>query len=117
MGIAHHGNYLTWFEIGRTDLCREVGWSYRDIEASGFLLVVAEVTCRYLLPYRYDDEVVIATTVGEASRRLLRFEYELRDPEGSLHARGSTTHVWVDAGNRRPVTAPPSITAAFRAAS
>src|SRR5690349_7628269 len=62
MGIAHHANYIVWFEIGRTDLCRAVGFPYRDIEARGYILVVTETQCRYRVPYRYDDEVVIRTS-------------------------------------------------------
>jgi len=64
MGIAHHSNYVVWFEIGRTDLCRAAGFPYTEIEARGRILVVTEITCRYRKPYRYDDEVVIRTSVA-----------------------------------------------------
>jgi acyl-CoA thioester hydrolase len=67
MGIAHHSNYIVWFEIGRTDLCRATGFPYADIERRGFILVVTEVSCRYLTPFRYDDEVVIRTSVAGAA--------------------------------------------------
>ena len=56
MGIAHHSNYIVWYEVGRTDLCREAGLTYREIEERGFLLVVVEINCSYRTPYRYDDE-------------------------------------------------------------
>src|SRR5215212_4198776 len=79
MGIAHHSNYIVWFEIGRTDLCRQAGIPYREIEERGKLLVVVEIRCRYKVPYRYDDEVVIRTSITEAGSRMLRFGYELRD--------------------------------------
>lgn len=103
MGIAHHANYLPWFEIGRTDLCRLLGTSYREIEERGLLLVVAEIGCRYRTPYRYDDEVVIRTTVEMASSRGMRFRYELFDASGgTLHASGFTSHIWLDAATRRP---------------
>lgn len=106
MGIAHHSNYFVWFEIGRTDLCREATLSYREIEERGFLLVVTELGCKYRTPYRYDDEVVIRTRVGRVSRRALRFEYELLDDSGSLHADGFSQHFWVDRETRRPVSVP-----------
>jgi len=114
MGIAHHGNYIVWFEIGRTDLCRETGFAYSDIEARGLLLVVTEVACRYRVPYRYDDEVVIHTRVESAGSRMMRFAYELRDARAErVHASGHSTHVWVDRATRRPVTADAEIMRAF----
>src|SRR3954451_9703235 len=78
MGIAHHSNYIVWFEIGRTDLCRATGISYREIEERGLILVGTEVQCRYRIPYRYDEEVVIRTSVAEGRSRSMRFAYELR---------------------------------------
>lgn len=117
MGIAHHGNYITWFEVGRTDLCRELGWTYRGIEESGFLLVVTEVGCKYRVPFAYDDLVVVRTSVEAASRRMIRFRYELyaADRE-TLHADGFSAHVWLSRETRRPVSGPAEIAAAFSAA-
>lgn len=107
MAIAHHGNYLTWFEIGRTDLCRDVGVTYREIEERGYLLVVSEVNCRYRIPYRYDDEVVIRTSLGKAASRAMQFVYNLYDATGErLHADGFSAHLWLDRDTRRPVVAP-----------
>jgi acyl-CoA thioester hydrolase len=115
MGIAHHSNYIVWFEIGRTDLCRATGISYREIEERGLILVVTEVQCRYRAPYRYDDEVVIRTSVSEAQSRAIRFAYELRGGSGeTIHANGHSQHVWVDRESRRPVTADAQVLEAFR---
>jgi acyl-CoA thioester hydrolase len=115
MGVVHHANYLAWFEIGRTDLCRVTGVTYRQIEERGFLLLVTEVTCRYRLPYTYDDEVLIETYVADAASRMLRFGYELRDASGeTLHASGSSSHLWVDGATRRPVRPPDSLMKPFR---
>lgn len=116
MGIAHHGNYITWFEVGRTDLCRQLDWTYREIEASGFFLIVTELGCRYRLAYRYDDEVVIRTFVEEASRRHIRFRYELLDQSGLAHAEGFSAHLWVDRHTGKPVTAPSAVVESFQAA-
>lgn len=113
MGIAHHANYLVWFEIGRTDLCRETGIPYDEIERRGFILVVADISCRYRAPFRYDEEVVIRTSVGEAQSRSIRFVYELFGPGGDLRATGFSAHVWVDVETRRPVRADPEIMRAF----
>jgi acyl-CoA thioester hydrolase len=114
MGIAHHSNYLVWFEIGRTDLCRAAGMSYREIESRGMLLVVVEIGCRYRSPFRYDDDVVIRTRISAAGRRLLRFEYDLVAADGGeLRASGFSEHVWVDAATRRPFVVPREIVEGF----
>ena len=106
MGIAHHANYIVWFEIGRTDLCRATGFSYRQIQDRGLILVVTEVNCRYRAPYHYDEEVLIRTHVAEAASRAMTFGYELRDATGErLHATGFSKHVWVDRESRRPTIA------------
>jgi acyl-CoA thioester hydrolase len=116
MGIAHHSNYVVWFEIGRTDLCRAAGVAYAEIEARGFLLVVTDVACRYRIPFHYDDEVVIRTSVAEAGSRALKFGYALYDATGGeLRATGSTSHVWVEKESRKPVRAPADVVAAFAA--
>jgi len=115
MGIVHHANYFVWFEIGRTDLCRAAGFAYSVIEERGAILVVTEITCRYRVPYQYDDEVLIRTNIAEAASRSMKFAYELRDGIGArLHAAGTSTHVWVDRATRRPMTAPEDIMEAFR---
>jgi acyl-CoA thioester hydrolase len=114
MGIVHHANYIVWFEIGRTDLCRATGFTYRQIEERGLILVVTEVTCRYRAPYHYDDEVIIRTHVAEAGSRAMKFAYELFDGSAQrLHANGHSMHVWVDRQTRRPVTADEEIMKAF----
>jgi acyl-CoA thioester hydrolase len=106
MAIAHHANYLVWFEIGRTDLCRAAGITYREIEERGMLLVVVEIGCRYVIPFRYDDEVLIRTSIAEAGSRSMRFAYELRDTGGeTLHATGFSRHFWLSRELRRPVKA------------
>lgn len=113
MGIAHHSNYIVWFEIGRTDLCRATGITYRDIETRGYLLVVVEVGCRFRTPFAYDDEVVIRTSIGEAGSRMLRFEYEVSDSVGEVHATGFSRHVWLDRATRKPVKADAEVMRAF----
>jgi acyl-CoA thioester hydrolase len=114
MAIAHHANYIVWFEMGRTDLCRATGVTYRSIEERGYIMVVAEVRCRYRIPFRYDDEVLIRTSVAEAASRSMTFRYELFDAEGrQLHATGESVHLWLNAESRRPVVADRDVMAAF----
>ena len=116
MGIAHHSNYIVWFEIGRTDLCRETGFTYKAIEERGLILVVTEITCRYRTPYQYDDEVLIRTYVAEAASRAMKFGYELLNGSGDrVHATGHSMHVWVDRESRRPTTADEEVMKGFAA--
>ena len=114
MAVAHHANYLVWFEIGRTDLCAATGITYPEIEARGFVLVVAEVGCRYRASFRYDDEILMRTTVAEAGSRTMRFNYELFDGSGQeLRATGFTRHVWLDRKSWKPVRADDDVMKAF----
>jgi acyl-CoA thioester hydrolase len=114
MGIAHHSNYIVWFEIGRTDLCRETGFPYAEIENRGFILVVTEIGCRYRTPFRYDDEVLIRTSVASAASRAIQFRYELYDSTGTeLRATGFSSHMWLDRVTRRPARADKDVMNAF----
>ena len=114
MGIAHHANYIVWFEIGRTDLCRATGIPYNEIESRGFILVVTDIQCRYRIPYRYDDEVLIRTTVAELASRSVTFAYDLYDASGEvLRANGTSSHIWLDEKTRRPVRAAEDVRRAF----
>ena len=96
MGVVYHANYLVWMEVGRVELCRAQGIRYRDMEADdGVLLTVAEATCRYLAPARYDDEVEIETWIESSHPRLVVFAYEMKHGEsGVLLARGQTKHIF-----------------------
>ncbi|GGG20911.1 acyl-CoA thioesterase [Paenibacillus abyssi] len=110
MAVVFHGNYVNWFEIGRTELIRQAGFPYKDIERSGLLLPVTELDCRFLQPARYDDRIVICTRIVSYSTIRLAFESEIRKvaehvpiPErcadgelpGELLVKGGTRHVWI----------------------
>jgi acyl-CoA thioester hydrolase len=98
MGVVHHANYLTWFEVGRSELCRSRGFSYKQMEdEEDALLVVAETYCRYKSPALYEDVVTVRTRVGEVRSRSLRFYYEVyRASDDTLLAEGETMHVVTD---------------------
>ncbi len=95
MGVAYYGNYLTWFEVARVEWCKAAGFNYRDMEREdGALLVVAEATCRYRAPARFDDEITIRTSVLRVRSRMISFGYEvLKKDTGELLATGETTHL------------------------
>jgi acyl-CoA thioester hydrolase len=91
MGVVHHSHYLDYFEQGRTELLRSLGRTYRDVEESGTLLVVAAVEVRFLRPARYDDLLTVRTRAGEVSGARLVFEYEVdRASDGVRIATGKT---------------------------
>jgi acyl-CoA thioester hydrolase len=95
MGIVYHANYLPWFEIGRTYLLKEMGISYRELEASGYRLPVLEVSARYLRPALYDDAIDLVTTLRERPLLRIRLDYEVRRG-AELLATGETVHAFVD---------------------
>ena len=96
MGVVYHGNYFAWFEIGRVELLRSLGFSYVALEAEeGCGLPVVEASCRYRQPARYDDLLAVETSVRALRGSVLVFAYELHR-EGLLLAEGETKHVVVD---------------------
>ncbi len=102
MGIVHHANYPVWFELGRSEFCRDRGFSYVEMEEKhDALLVVAEIYCRYKAPAHYDDEITVRTKVEEIRSRSMRFVYEIfRDSDGILLAEGETLHVVTDSNKK-----------------
>jgi acyl-CoA thioester hydrolase len=115
MGVAYYSNYLRWFEIGRTELLRQTGFPYKSIESQGLYFPVTEVSCRYFRPARYDDNIVIETTLAELGRATLTFRYKLhRNEDQELLASGSTKHACVDAQGRI-ARIPPELQAALDA--
>ncbi len=102
MGVAYYATHLIWFEIGRAEMFRQMGFCYREMEEQDdTFAVVAEAHCRYLRPARYDDLLRIRTRLLEARTRTLRFGYEIVNAEtGELIAVGETLHVLCDRTGR-----------------
>ncbi len=101
MGIVYYANYFVWFEVGRTDLLRDAGWSYRDMELEGFALPVFDAHCRFRHPARYDDELTVRTTGSVISPVRLRFDYQVvRGSDRQVLAEGATLHASVGEGQR-----------------
>jgi acyl-CoA thioester hydrolase len=98
MGVVYHSNYFIWFEIGRVELMRQLGFSYRDMERSdGLFITVVDARCRYKAPARYDDEVIVHTHLKNVRESVVHFGYELaRAEDGQLLAEGETTHIVTD---------------------
>jgi len=100
MGMVYYANYLVWMEVGRTDFCRDCGFSYRELEREEqAYLTVAEATCRYLAPARYDDEILVETELSRLSNRIIEFSYRIKNGE-TLVVEGRTVHVVLGADGK-----------------
>ena len=106
MGIAYYANYLRWFEMGRTELFRALGLPYTAIEEKGLFLPVSEVFCKFQNPIRYDDLLIIETSLDDGVRGGMKFDYCLHgEDEKTTIATGYTKHAFLDKTGR--VVRPP----------
>jgi acyl-CoA thioester hydrolase len=117
MGVVYHSNHFVWFEIGRVELLRQMGFSYRDMEdKDGRFIAVAEAKCRYRSPVYYDEEVVVRTKLLNVRESVIHFGYELcRASDNGLIAEGETTHIVTDS-NMKVAALPEKYLQALRAA-
>ncbi|MBV8817456.1 MAG: acyl-CoA thioesterase [Acidobacteriaceae bacterium] len=107
MGVVYYANYLVWMEVGRAEYCRSIGFEYREMEANDrILLAVVDAHCRYVAPARYDDEIVVTTSILKANRRMVAFGYEIARHSGDPLATGETTHIFMSP-DFKPVKLPP----------
>lgn len=118
MGVVYHSNHLIWFEVGRVELMRQMGFSYRDMERDdGLFIAVAEARCRYRAPVYYDEEVVVRTQLKSVRESVVVFSYELaRANTGDLLAEGETTHI-VTNSQMKIAALPAKYLSVFRAAA
>ncbi len=117
MGVVYHSNYIIWFEVGRVEFLRQLGFAYRDMESDGLHLPVVEVKCRYKQPALYDDEIIVRTTMLNMRSSMIRFGYEvLRAADRTLLAEGESTHFVVGPEKDKPVTLPEKYSVPFRRA-
>jgi len=112
MGVVYYSNYLVWFEVARTDFFRNKGLSYNKLEKEDKIyLPVVEANCRYKSPIRYDDVVIVETTLKEMFGKKITFEYIVK-VEGKIKTKGYTKHVFVDKTGS-PINIPEKILKAF----
>jgi acyl-CoA thioester hydrolase len=101
MGVVYYANYFVWFEVGRADWLRSLGWTYREMESEGIVLPVIEAHCEYHRPSRYDDEMEVRTQGRMLSAARVEFSYEVvRRGDEQVTASGRTVHVALDASGR-----------------
>lgn len=106
MGVVYHANHFIWFEVGRVEFLRRLGFSYRDMEQSDdCYIAVVDARCRYKAPARYDDEIAVRTRLKNVRESLVHFAYELvRVSDDMLLAEGETTHIVTDSQMKvRPI--------------
>lgn len=97
MRVAHHSRYFEWFECGRTEMMRQLGYPYRQLELDGYMLPIIEVGCRYIQPATYDDRIQIITEMKQMPRIRIKLEYKiLRLPDRSLLGEGFTIHAFMN---------------------
>ena len=97
MGVVYHANYLVWFEVGRVEFIRQLGMDYRSMEQEeNALIAVVEVTARYKAPARYDDELIVRTTLAGVRGSIVRFRYAVvRAVDEVVLCEGETVHIVV----------------------
>jgi acyl-CoA thioester hydrolase len=117
MGVVYHAHHFIWFEVGRVELLRQFGFSYKNMEREDdCFIAVVDARCRYRAPVHYDDEVIVRTYLKHVREKMIRFGYELRGAEtGELLAEGETTHI-VATSEMKPCPLPEKYLKVFRAA-
>ncbi|MCU1255756.1 MAG: 4-hydroxybenzoyl-CoA thioesterase [Candidatus Angelobacter sp.] len=98
MGVVYHSNVVIWFEVGRVELLRQLGFQYKEMESEDNCHIpVVDLRVRYKAPAQYDDEIVVRTQIKNVRSSLLHFSYEIfREADRALLATGETMHIIVN---------------------
>ncbi|WP_100404218.1 acyl-CoA thioesterase [Bacillus solitudinis] len=104
MGVVHHSNYVVWFEVGRTQFIKTIGYSYAEMEREGILAPVTDIQVSYKHPTKYGDIVTVKTWVGSYNGLRVTYQYEVLNQEGILCVTGASTHVCVRKDTFRPIS-------------
>lgn len=97
MGIAYHSNYYIWFEVARGDFVKKIDITYNQMEQSGILMPLVETYCKYLRPSRYDDELIVKTSIEELTPVKIVLDYRvMNEATGKLIAKGKTTQTFIN---------------------
>ena len=117
MGYVYYGNYAAYFEMGRVELLRSIGTSYKSLEDEGIILPVRDLSIRYIKPALYDDLLTLTTTLTEIPSAKIHFTYEIHNEKGVLLCKAETTLVFVDQQSSKPVVIPEDLRKAMIKAS
>lgn len=106
MSYVYHGNYAMYYEIGRVEAMRQLGFSYKELEEEGIIMPVLDLQSRYHIPAKFDELITVKVIVPELPRVRMSFEYEVTNEDGALINEGKTTLVFVNKESQRPCRAP-----------
>ncbi len=106
MGYAYYGNYAQYYEVGRVEMLRSLGMTYRSMEESGIMMPVLELRCKYIKPAFYDNAITIKVILDTMPEKRIVFKYELYNETNELINIGETTLVFVDMNTKKPCYAP-----------
>lgn len=104
MGVVYHANYLVWMELGRTQLIKELGFNYAEMEKDGIISPVLDIQASYKKPLRYGETATIKTWVDEYDGLRSVYKYEIFNGEGELALTGTSKHVCVKKDSFRPIS-------------
>ncbi len=102
MGYMYYGNYAQFYEVGRVELLRSLGMTYESMEASGIMMPVLELKCKYIKPALYDQEITVKVIIEKMPGIRIHFNYELYNEQEELINIGETTLVFVDMAKNKP---------------
>lgn len=106
MGVVYYGKYAEYFEVSRAELIRELGYSYREMEADGVMMPVTEMRVRYLRSAKYDDELTLRAIIRQIPEKRITVITEVLNEKGKLCARGDVTLAFIDMETGKAVSAP-----------
>ncbi len=106
MNYVYYGNYALFYELGRTEMLRELGFTYRYIEENGFMLPVLSMNANYIKSASYDDLLTIKTSIKAKPGVRIKFDYEIYNEQNELINKGDTTLVFIDIEKNRPAKSP-----------
>ena len=109
MGVVWHGNSIKYFEMAREELFRTLGLPYSEVEKTGIMMPIVDVSVEYKYPAHYDEVLSIETRVAEPPRSRIRVEYVITNPQGETVVTGSTTLAFIDSATRRPCRPPAAL--------
>lgn len=110
MGYMYYGNYAEFYEVGRVEMLRSLGLTYKGMEDSGIMMPVLELHCKYLKPALYDEEISIRVIMDKLPGIRIHFRYELTNPKGELINTGETLLVFINMKTNRPCLPPQDFT-------
>lgn len=106
MGYMYYGNYAEFYEVGRVEMLRSLGLTYREFEEQGIIMPVLELRCKYIKPALYDEEITLKVVLNQMPAVRIKFDYELFNEKNELINIGETTLVFVNAQTKKPCLPP-----------